>query len=97
MKILLDWREIKTFDDFFESFLPQVKAPSWHGKNMNALRDSIIVGDINGVEPPFSVININLSELQENAREVYEAVTEVFDEATKEGRVVSICNEQSEI
>ena len=45
-----DW---KTRDDFYDSLFNALGSPSWHGRNFNALRDSIAGGQINEVDPPF--------------------------------------------
>ena len=41
--------------DFYNDILKQVEAPEWHGKSVNALVDSMIYGDINHVEPPYTI------------------------------------------
>jgi len=45
----------KTTDDFYDAFFKAVGAPDWHGRNFNALRDSIVTGRINQVELPYTV------------------------------------------
>jgi RNAse (barnase) inhibitor barstar len=39
--------------DFYEALLAGLGAPDWHGRNLNALYDSVVVGNINRVERPF--------------------------------------------
>lgn len=39
-------------DDFYSALLPQLGAPVWHGRNLNALDDSLGGGSINALEPP---------------------------------------------
>lgn len=56
MEITLDGSNWQTQADFVEGVLAGVQAPSWHGRNYNALRDSFVVGDINGIEPPYDFI-----------------------------------------
>ena len=41
--------------DFYDALLAAIGAPAWHGKNVNALVDSMIWGGINSVEPPYEV------------------------------------------
>ena len=41
--------------DAIEALLRALEAPDWHGRNMNALVDSIAAGGINRVEPPYEV------------------------------------------
>ena len=41
--------------DLYQAILPALGAPDWHGKNMNALIESIVGGEINVVEPPYTL------------------------------------------
>ena len=52
-EIVIDWTTISSPEGFFDSVLPQCKSPSWHGGNLNALRDSWITGSINPEGPPY--------------------------------------------
>jgi len=56
MQIALDGRDWQTEVDFVEAVLAAVDAPSWHGRNYNALRDSFVGGSVNGIEPPYDFI-----------------------------------------
>lgn len=56
MEIKLDASNWQTEADFIEGVLSGVQAPPWHGRNYNALRDSFVIGDINGIEPPYDFI-----------------------------------------
>ena len=56
MEITLDGSNWQTEAAFIEAVLAGVQAPSGHGRNYNALRDSFIVGDVNGIEPPYDFI-----------------------------------------
>lgn len=56
MAIILDGQDWKTEGDLIEAVLAAVDAPSWHGRNYNALRDSFVAGSINGLEPPYNFI-----------------------------------------
>ena len=39
----------------YDAILPLLGAPDWHGRNMNALTESIVWGEINAVEPPYTL------------------------------------------
>jgi hypothetical protein len=54
--LLLDGARWQTAEDFYDAFLRAVRAPSWHGHNFNALRDSITVADINAVSLPYDIV-----------------------------------------
>ncbi len=46
----------KTDDDVYRSFFKVVGAPEWHGKNLDALNDSIANGEINAIEIPYRLV-----------------------------------------
>ena len=90
MDIIIDWKKIETEDGFFDMFLSQVDAPEWHGRNLNALGDSIVTGDINGVEPPYIIRNVNVDIIPKNLMGFQSAVFAIFDEARKAGRDIDV-------
>ena len=51
--IILDSARWSTKDDVYDAFFRAVGAPEWHGRNFDALRDSIARGLINQVECPY--------------------------------------------
>ena len=54
-QIDLDASGWTTPSDFYDAILPALGAPSWHGRNLNALVESMIWGEINEIEPPYAV------------------------------------------
>ena len=74
--------------DLYDGILPLLGAPVWHGKNMNALTESIVWGEINAVEPPYTLRVQGTADLPagiaeelgwlkegvENAREAFKAI-----------------------
>jgi len=81
--ILLDASGWQTTADFYDALLPKLGAPDWHGRNLDALDDSLF-GGINEVEPPFNVIVINSSALSTKLRDFITQVAEVFTNARQE-------------
>jgi RNAse (barnase) inhibitor barstar len=55
MELIIDWASIKTTEEFYGYFLPIFGAPEWHGRNLNALNDSVVTGDVYESGPPFNV------------------------------------------
>jgi RNAse (barnase) inhibitor barstar len=88
MEILIDWGLIKTEDQFYDVFLPQVDAPKWHGHNLDALADSLITGSINNIEPPYKLVsvnsNINLGDFKPFQIKVLTIFTEAAVEENRE-------------
>lgn len=61
--IKLDASRWQSCDDLYKSFFNAVGAPEWHGKNLDALNDSIGGGAINDVEVPYRIAVLNSSAL----------------------------------
>lgn len=60
-KLVLDGATWSTKDDFYSAFFKAVGAPSWHGHNFDALRDSIVTGQINQIELPYRIEILGVS------------------------------------
>ena len=93
MKIIVDWENIETVDNFYDLFLPQVEAPEWHGRNLDALADSVITGDINKIEPPYTIHNININRTSESILEFQQKVLSIFNECMTEDRGIKVVTE----
>ena len=55
LEIHLDASRWKTRDDFYDALLRALGAPEWHGRNLDALNDSIISNDINEIHTPYCI------------------------------------------
>jgi RNAse (barnase) inhibitor barstar len=79
MKVIaLDASEWHSPEDFYSALLPQLGAPEWHGHNLDALDDSLGVGGINSLEPPFKVEVAGAQQLPEPMRHFLTKVERVF-------------------
>ena len=83
-ELQLDGSNWKTTDDFYKAFFRVVGAPDWHGRNFNALRDSIITGQINKIELPFTIRVSGLDKMPPQ----YKKLVEDFCSLIKEIRAV---------
>jgi RNAse (barnase) inhibitor barstar len=88
--LLLDGSTWREREDFFQAFLKAVEAPAWHGHNLDALRDSIVVGSINGVAPPFSVAVRGSRSWPADLALFMREVESIFVEAKTEGVAVDL-------
>jgi RNAse (barnase) inhibitor barstar len=52
--IVIDWAAIGSREEFYDRVLPQMDAPSWHGRTLDALQDSWVNGCICPDGPPFA-------------------------------------------
>ncbi len=66
--VQLDASKWKTGLDFYEDLLAALGAPRWHGRNINALIDSMIYGGINAIEPPLTIRITGTDNLPEDAK-----------------------------
>jgi RNAse (barnase) inhibitor barstar len=69
--------------DFYEAVLPKLRAPEWHGRNLDALWDSILSGEINGLAPPFALRIFNTEHFSPQMTAFLEKVKTIFRDAAE--------------
>jgi RNAse (barnase) inhibitor barstar len=69
-ELMLDGAGWNRPDDFYDAFFRVVGAPPWHGRNFNALVDSIETGQINAVEVPYRVVICNCDQIGAGAAKI---------------------------
>ena len=89
-EIVIDCANWKTADNLYDSFFSAVGAPSWHGRNFNALRDSVCNGQINKIEIPYLVRLKNFSSIGPGVRRVAEDFVSLIKEIRDAGCPVDI-------
>jgi len=81
------WRSA---DDVYDAFFRAVRAPDWHGRNLDALNDSISTGNINEVEVPYRLIVRNASRANPEARTMIDRFLDVVWRMKANGCPVSM-------
>lgn len=94
-KIRLDAAAWKSRDDFFDAFFEAVGAPDRHGRNFNALYDSIGTGRINKTEVPYRVVIGNAKGMSGDAAALVEELGDLFKHLERNGCPVDLAVEQS--
>jgi RNAse (barnase) inhibitor barstar len=94
-RIVLDCSGWQTGDDFYDAFFAAVRAPSWHGRNFDALNDSICTGSINEIETPYLIVIKNIDKAASEAREIVREFKLLVDRRSAEGCQISISFEDS--
>ena len=84
-ELILNAAEWKTRDDVYESFFRAVGAPEWHGRNFDALRDSIATGSINAMEVPYRLVIKNYDEIAPSARQMADDFIQLIRDLASEG------------
>ena len=82
-RIVLDAAGWHDSADFYDALLPALGAPEWHGRNLDALLDSLS-SDINSVEPPFIVELLHTSTRNDQLKNFLADVVETFGYARTE-------------
>ena len=82
-----DWIEP---DDVYDLFFRAVGAPPWHGRNFNALRESITQSGINAVQAPYMIRVKNYSSLGDGARVAARDFIDLIRELHESGCPVDI-------
>jgi RNAse (barnase) inhibitor barstar len=89
-ELFLNGAEWKTSDDVYDAFFKAVGAPSWHGRNFNALNDSIAQGNINEVEVPYCVVIQNYGLISAGAKKMADDFIDLIHEIGTGGCPVEI-------
>jgi RNAse (barnase) inhibitor barstar len=88
--LVLDATHWNSDDDVYDSFFEAVGAPSWHGRNLDALNDSIAHGCINLIETPYTLIIKNYGKMGYGARGMAKKFVDFISELEERGTRVSI-------
>jgi RNAse (barnase) inhibitor barstar len=75
------WR---TWEDFYSALLAALGAPKSHGRNLNALIDSMVWGGMNAVEPPYKILVSGTKNLSKDTRAEIDAVKQGLANACAE-------------
>jgi RNAse (barnase) inhibitor barstar len=77
-------------DDFYSAYFAAVGAPEWHGRNLDALWDSLTGADINLRNPPFRIRITGSARMSVDAREIVGRFEALIHEAGRAGHAVQI-------
>ena len=89
-EIIIDGERLVKPDDLYDAFFLGVGAPSWHGRNFNALRESIGEGRINEVEVPYLIRIKNYALIGRVAKELAKDFISLIKELHESGVPVDI-------
>jgi RNAse (barnase) inhibitor barstar len=93
-EFVLDGSTWKTRDDVYAAFFKAVGAPGWHGRNFDALIDSIEHGEINAIEVPYRLIVRHNSLIGEGARKMANDFVDLIREIAARGCLIEIVVEE---
>ena len=90
----LDGSAWKTRDDFYDAFFRVVGAPAWHGRNFNALRDSIVTGSINAIEIPYTIRISGVGRVPAEVKKLVDDFCDLIQQFRAEGHEVNVTCEE---
>jgi RNAse (barnase) inhibitor barstar len=94
-ELFLDGANWKIKDDVYDAFFKAVGAPSWHGRNFNAIDDSIANGGINSIDPPYRLVIMNYDRIQSDAKQMTDDFIDLVRKIAASGVQVEIRVERS--
>ena len=89
-ELVLDATSWNTSDDVYEAFFKAAGAPAWHGKNLDALNDSIGTGNINAIEPPYRLLIENYDLMGPEAKKMTDKFVHLVNELGQQGCAVEV-------
>jgi RNAse (barnase) inhibitor barstar len=96
-ELVLDGANWNTKDDVYDAFFQAVGAPEWHGRNFDALIDSIETGSINTVEVPYRLVIKNYDLVGIGARQMTNDLVDLIREIAGRGCPVEIRVEKGSV
>ena len=73
-----------TPNDVFERVLAVLGAQDWHGRNLDALWDSVTSDEINGVHAPYRLQVAGYAGLRQDLRDLVDKIGAMFAEARRD-------------
>ena len=89
-EIAIDGSKWKVGDDVYDDLLAALRSPDWHGRNLDALWDSISGDDLNGVKAPYRVVLSVSASWPADVRQLVSKIESIFKEASESGVEVGI-------
>jgi hypothetical protein len=85
-RIVLDAAEWKTFGNFLIALTRALGAPDWHGASVDAFIDSMVIGDINRLEPPYTIVLQSLRRTPPDLQREVRGFCAMINQAAAAGR-----------
>ena len=89
-RIELDGSRWASKGDFYDALLPALGAPTWHGRNLDALNESIRSSRINEIRPPFTIRIRGLATMEPDAKQMVTRFAKLVAARKAEGMAVGL-------
>lgn len=88
--LTLDAKSWRSSGDVYEDLFNVLGSPAWHGKNFDALHDSIVTGQINSLEVPYTLSICGMSSAKPEVRLFVKHLIDLISRFESEGCPISI-------
>jgi RNAse (barnase) inhibitor barstar len=83
-RLVIDWSKIHSSEQLWDFVCREGREPEWHGRNLSALKDSWVTGDVNQTGPPYEFHFQKCATIDETIQELAEAIMEIARESVDE-------------
>lgn len=89
-ELVLDGARWKERNDLYNDFFRAAGSPPWHGRNFNALKDSIVSGSINAIELPYTIVIKNYGKISPGVKQLANDFIDLIREIRDSGSPIDI-------
>ena len=83
-RVVVDWAKVRDLASLYDTLFEQTGAPSWHGRNLNAINDAWVTGSICNDGPPFNFVFLNEDQLSRELKDAAKAIRQIAEESVTE-------------
>ncbi|HRX84284.1 MAG TPA: barstar family protein, partial [Phycisphaerae bacterium] len=77
-------------DNVWDDLLEALGAPDWHGRNLDALSDSVCTGSVNAIQPPLRVLIRDVANIPGSTAFLLYRMQTLFEELAAQGTAVEM-------
>jgi RNAse (barnase) inhibitor barstar len=89
-EIVLDGSNWRSVDDFYAALLPALGAPDSHGRDLDALSDSLRGGELTQVDPPLAITISGIYTMAPDVERLVRSFADLADALATEGTEISV-------
>ncbi|HEY4942269.1 MAG TPA: barstar family protein [Rhizomicrobium sp.] len=92
-KIALNGASWISKDDFYNALLPALGAPPFHGRNLDALEETLASDDFNEVRQPLAITIFGADQMSVDARGVVDRFSQLVTDLKADGHKITLALE----
>jgi len=88
--ITLDGARWRSQADFYNALLDVIGDPGWHGRNLDALEETLRIGHVHTINPPFAIHISGAAVMAEEVRAYLDRFLALATDLRADGIVVDV-------